>query len=76
MRKDLAHFTLDGRPLCCCMYTANFERLRAAGSPCCEDTIVVQLEAFAALAREFPGRIALVHGACPAMNTSLSSEDS
>lgn len=66
MRTDLAHFTLDGKPLCTHSCTAYHERLRAAGSPCCSDKIATQLERFAALAEQFPGRIALVHGGCTA----------
>jgi hypothetical protein len=64
-RGDLAHFTLDGRALCSHSCVAYQDRLRAAGSPPCSDTIAKQTARFAPLAAQFPGRIALVHGGCP-----------
>jgi hypothetical protein len=71
MRTDLAHFTINGTPLCECQYVANHERLRAAGSPRCEATLAEQLAKFAALAAQFPGRVAMVHGACPSLGSML-----
>ncbi|KZC32626.1 MULTISPECIES: hypothetical protein [unclassified Rhodanobacter] len=67
MRTDLAYFILDGKPLCDCQCNAYHDRLRAAGSPRCEGPVAEQLEKFAALAAQFPGRIALGHGACPTL---------
>lgn len=60
-----AHFTLDGRPLCDCSATAYRDRLTAAGSPPCSDTLAKQCGRFAALARQFPGRVALLAVKCP-----------
>jgi len=71
MPSQLAHFTLNGTPLCECQYVANHERLRAAGSPRCEATMAEQLGKFEALAAQFPGRVALVHGACPSLASVL-----
>lgn len=65
MRNELSHFTLNGTPLCDCQYPANYERLRAAGSPPCCDLTAKQLARFVALAAQFPGRVALVNGNCP-----------
>jgi hypothetical protein len=65
MRTDLSHLTLDGEPLCEHSCIAYWERLRAAGTPPCSDTTDKQLPRFQALAAQFPGRVALVHGGCP-----------
>lgn len=73
MRTGLAHFTLNGTPLCDCQYVANHERLRAAGSPPCEGPIGAQATRFAALAEQFPGRVAMVHGACPSRAADASA---
>lgn len=73
----LSHFTLDGRPLCDCSATAYRERFAAAfngnGIPVCEDKTPEQLARFAALAEQFPGRVALVHGDCP--NTTTENQE-
>lgn len=66
---NMAYFTLDGVPLCRCQYPANYDRLRAAGSPCCSDTAETQARRFPALVRQFPGRVALVSGRCPEPRT-------
>ncbi|UJJ60617.1 hypothetical protein [Rhodanobacter denitrificans] len=65
MAKNVAHFTIDGTPICDCQFVANHDRLNAAGWPSCDGPIEHQLAAFAALAEQFPGRVALVHGSCP-----------
>lgn len=65
-REARAHFTLSGSPLCTCQYPANYDRLNAAGSPPCSDTASRQASRFAALAAQFPGRVALVAGPCTA----------
>lgn len=65
--RPVAHFTLDGRPLCQCSAPAYAERLaRAFGHsiPQCEDDAARQAARFVALAAQFPDRIALVSGAC------------
>lgn len=64
-KPNLAHFTLYGEPLCACMYPANADRLKAAGDPPCSDHVTKQLRRFNNLAKQFPGRVALVHGGCP-----------
>jgi hypothetical protein len=61
----VAHFTLDGTPLCECQYVANYDRLNAAGSPPCSDVILKQQARFTALSAQFPGRVALVVQPCP-----------
>lgn len=73
MRTDLAYFTLNGHPLCECMYVANHARLRAAGSPPCQATVEEQSARFAQLAARFPGRVALMHGACPSAAKDANS---
>jgi hypothetical protein len=60
-----AHFTLDGRALCEHSAPAYSERLSAAGSPPCADTLAKQSRRFPALAKAFPGRVALVACDCP-----------
>lgn len=65
MAKNVAHFTINGTPLCDCQFVANHDRLNAAGRPSCDGPIEHQLAAFAALAAQFPGRVALVDGPCP-----------
>lgn len=63
--QKFAHFTLDGRPLCACQYPANYDRIRAAGSPACESLAEKQIEKLPALAAQFPNRVALVMTRCP-----------
>ena len=63
---SVAHFLLDGAPLCTHSCVAYMDRLAAAGHPPCEDVAPKQCERFAALAAQFPGRVTLVVGrACP-----------
>lgn len=68
-RTDVAHFTLDGRPLCGCRWPANHDRMRAAGDPPCEDAQPWQLLRAAKLAEQFPNRIALIFTACPGVKS-------
>lgn len=78
---NLAHFTLDGRPLCLCSAIAYQMRLKAAGQPSCSASVNTQLRAAPELAAQFPGRIALVFAECPvaswmkAGNTLASYEE-
>lgn len=73
--RNVAHFTLDGRPLCTCQYTANYDRMRAAGSPPCSATASLQARRFVRLAAQFPGRVALVAGECPEANKTEESDE-
>lgn len=69
-KKQYAHFTLDGRPICECSALAYGERFKAAGSPPCEDAFVKQSGRLPLLQRQFPQRILLVTGLCPVMKES------
>lgn len=60
-----AHITIDGRPLCEFSALAYRERLTAAGRPCCSDSEATQLLAAPRVAKQFPGRVALVFKDCP-----------
>lgn len=76
MARNVAHFTLDGKPACECMFLpAYYERFDKAGSPRCSGLASVQARHFARMAAQFPGRVALVSGECPNANKTEGSDE-